>query len=957
MKGLCKIWLLMSIVLFQAELYANHDSTITIEQLPHHGLLLKEGWKMMPGDDPKWANPDWDSMDWRPIDPTQDIKDIPELWENDIVWFRLEFECNSLNRQSLALLVEQTGASEIYHNGHLIGKFGRISHLPKEVIAASPPFGEVISLNSSNGHKHVIAIRFAVQKNIPYIVFTGRPNHALALKVMDMKEITRLNRGNYLFLDFLKSGIFIILALLHLALYWYFPKRKANLYFFAFSILNSANFLTHGIVYQYVGLAEQKMLLLFLAIVLFNFSSLFFLTATYSAFGNRKGIFYYFLAGFCFLSLPIILIFYKNGWLISLIGYPLLVFIESARISLMASRKQIVGANIMTYGAIGFLILYPIFQAMVFGILPVGPNYILGHLAFNLGILILPLSLSIFLATEAGFTSRSLEAKLIEVKQLSDKALAQELENRDMQELDKVKSRFFENISHEFRTPLSIIIGSIENLKKKDQDLESRLPDYKTIQRSADNLLKMINQMLDLSKLEKGKLDLQIIPENLTRRLKILASTFASLFESKNISYHHTIPLQPTWVYMDEEKLGLIVNNLLSNAAKFTPSQGEVSFSANIQYRNDESCVLHMVVEDTGIGIPSSQVLLIFDRFYQSDNSMTRKYEGTGIGLALVKELVNLHGGSIDVDSKEGKGSIFKVQLLYKLAESRDMENTEASADTHHDPENIPERYDRSSVKKSTPRHQKHVLVIEDNAELRQFISSYISDFYVVDEATDGKEGLKKAKTNPDLIICDIMMPGLDGLSLCRKLKEDPKVSHIPIILLTAKADGESKIGGLKTGADEYMIKPFNAEELLVRINNLLNRQQNSKELFSQTFKLEPGEVIVHSPDEKFLQKVLKVVDENTANVHFDVIAFSREMGMSKTQLNRKLNALVGQSPNEFIRTYRLKKAAQLIKQHHGNIAEIAFEVGFSSPNYFTKCFHDHFGVVPSEYLLSSETK
>jgi signal transduction histidine kinase/DNA-binding response OmpR family regulator len=953
MWAICNLMFLIFLLFFQEGTMAFSDSETRINHLPQNGLLLEKGWKYMPGDNPDWALPEWDDRHWQNIDPTLDIHDLPMLWKNNIGWLRIGFsiEDSTLRQESLALLVAQTGASEYYLNGRLIGKLGHISSQPEKVRAVSPPFGEFISFNPGVEQKQVLAVRFALQKNIPYIVFAGRPNRAVALSVIDARGISHLIR-NYPFIwDYIKLSIFFIMALLHLSLFWFTPKRKANLYIFIFSLLSMFTSIFYVIAYQHVPLAAEKMFFLILIVGIYNASSLFFLIAIYSSFGRHRGIIFYTLIGTCFISLLVMIMIYYSGWYFSLIIYPMLTYLESARIAVLARRKNIIGAGVVSFGAISFLLLYPIANAFFFGLLQDVPSGILGHLTFNLGILSLPISLSIYLATEAGFTSRSLEMKLVEVKQLSEKAILQERENRQLQELDGIKSRFFANISHEFRTPLSIIRGVVEKLRKNNLP-SSVEQDLDTINRNANRLLQMINQLLDLSKLEAGKLELQLKSGDLTNLLKLWANTFASLFESKNIAYHYTVPLQPAFVLFDEEKLELIINNILSNAAKFTPPKGEVSFTATVQKTDNQSCLLQMIVQDTGIGILSSQLPRIFERFYQSDNSITRQYEGTGIGLALVKEIVDLHGGQVKAESWEGKGSIFTVQIPLKLADIQEFELL-----------NLPETMaedkgeELKSDDKRKPKHQKHVLIVEDNAELRHFIHEYISESYDVIEAENGLEGFKKAtETIPNLIISDIMMPGLDGISLCRKLKEDPRTSHIPIILLTAKTNDESKIEGLKTGADEYLIKPFSAEELLLRVNNLIRQQQKFKEKFSQSITLNPGEVSVASVDEQFLQRVLKVMDEHSANAEFDVVAFSREVGMSKAQLNRKLSALVDQSPGEFIRTFRLKKAANLLKQNHGNIAEIAFMVGFSSPNYFTKCFHDHYGVAPSEYMLSGST-
>jgi signal transduction histidine kinase/DNA-binding response OmpR family regulator len=659
------------------------------------------------------------------------------------------------------------------------------------------------------------------------------------------------------------------------------------------------------------------------------------------------------------LSFPLYLYQYQTGWIWGLMLFPILVFLESGRIALIAERNKISGARVVTYGAAAFLVLYSLFFLFHFGLLPVGTNGFWGHVTFNLGVLSLPISLSIYLATEASFTSRSLEAKLLEVEQLWEKNLLQEREKRQWQETDEIKSRFFANISHEFRTPLSLIRGTVEKLRKKDEADSPRQADYGAIDRSAGSLLQMINQLLDLSRLESGKLSLHLEPANLSELLKVLAGSFSSLFESKGITYRYTIPLQPVWVHLDREKLEHIINNLLSNAAKFTPADGQVNFLATLESTPDRKCNLQIQVQDTGIGISAAHLPRIFDRFYQTDNSLTRQYEGTGIGLALVKELVELHGGKIGVDSTQDEGSTFTVALLFNPAQeeqvtrnlqshlSKDAFSPLAVETAVPDPDRLPERNHSRSV---------HILVVEDNKDLRHFLTQCLSENYQVREAGNGLEGYKKAtELLPDLIISDIMMPGIDGITLCRKLKEDERTGHIPVILLTAKAEAHSKISGLDVGADDYLTKPFSTEELMHRVSNLIWQRQQLKGKFSRLLTIQPTQIAITSADEQFLQKVMYVVEENIANPDFDVDAFSRELGMSRTQLNRKLTAMVEQSPNEFIRTMRLKRAAALLAGQQSNVGEIAFMVGFSNPNYFTKCFRDYYGLAPTEYVLTGK--
>lgn len=528
-----------------------------------------------------------------------------------------------------------------------------------------------------------------------------------------------------------------------------------------------------------------------------------------------------------------------------------------------------------------------------------------------------------------------------------------QVESDRLRELDTMKSHFFTNISHEFRTPLSLIQGTVEKLEKKDHCSPDG-QDYQLISRNADRLLQLINQLLDLSKLEAGKLNLHPQKGEITGFFKALAESFDVLFEKEQITYYCQFPAEPLWVHFDPDKLEKIFTNLLSNALKFTPAGGEVTLSVEEIERYISQSIVKVTLQDSGIGIPSAQLTQIFDRFHQIDASNTRSYEGTGIGLALVKELVELHGGRITVNSAENKGTTFQISLPLALATEKE---SIASIETAMQKEfpvselfqpDIAPPVLTSNLAKS---QAAQVLVVEDHADLRNFISSQLSDQYNVLQAENGLKAYELAlDTVPDIIISDLMMPGMDGGSLCQKLKADERTSHVPIILLTAKADWESKLQGLETGADDYLTKPFKMEELKVRVKNLLESRMKLRERFSKQINLNPQEITVTSTDERFLQRALSILETNMANAEFDVEAFSKEIGLSRTHLHRKLTALTGQAPNEFIRTVRLKRAASLLQQHQGNNSEIAYAVGFSTLNYFTKCFKDFYGVTPSEY-------
>lgn len=530
------------------------------------------------------------------------------------------------------------------------------------------------------------------------------------------------------------------------------------------------------------------------------------------------------------------------------------------------------------------------------------------------------------------------------------KAQAEQLEKQAVKltELDRAKSHFFANISHEFRTPLTLILGIIENLSRRQSGKDAE--DHLIIRRSAIRLQTLINQLLDLSKLEARELKLTIQQGDINWFLRSIAAGFNSYAVQRNINYQITIPDERQEAFFDSDKLEKMISNLLSNAFKFTPAKGRVVVSTTI-----EDGWFYISVSDTGKGIPVDQTQKIFERFYQVDPSHTRLQEGAGIGLALTKELVELHQGRISVKSREGEGSLFQIALpITHDAYTREqiglpLETQEGS--------NYSVSIDRKTIEK--PKVQENaanapiLLIVEDNADLRQFIAAHLSGFKII-EADNGLGGFKKAlRFIPNLIVSDIMMPEMDGVELCRKLKADERTSHIPVILLTAKADAESKLEGLGTGADDYITKPFNAQEIQIRIMNLITQREKLKERFSRTVVLKPQEIAITPPDEIFLEKVMSIIERHIDDSEFSTEVFQHEVAMSRMQLHRKLKALTGHSAGEFVRVQRLIRAGELLSKGAGNVSDVCYQTGFSSLSYFTKCFKKQFGHTPSEYSAS----
>ncbi|HKL18610.1 MAG TPA: tetratricopeptide repeat protein [Halalkalibaculum sp.] len=521
------------------------------------------------------------------------------------------------------------------------------------------------------------------------------------------------------------------------------------------------------------------------------------------------------------------------------------------------------------------------------------------------------------------------------------------------QEVAEMKSNFFSNISHEFRTPLTLISGPIASIKAGTNDLKTRTQ-LDVMEKNADRLLSLINQLLDLSSLESGKLKLSPEMTDMLTLVKGVTMTFQSLAEMKHINLTVETELSSLKMNADREKIETILINLVNNAFDFTPEGGNVAVSLGVEEDDTGRSQCLIGVKDTGEGIPLQNLSRVFDRFYRGEAQKGQQKTGTGIGLALTKELVELHGGSIDVFSTVHQGTEFVVtipseNMTYENSEPDVIQIAETSmsvmTETRHELDAQAE-----TVSDLQETSEPVLLLIEDNEDVTYYLKEILGDDYRVIEAADGEQGVEAAlEYIPDLIISDVMMPKMDGYRVAEILKQDEKTSHIPLILLTAKADQKDKMQGLKAHADEYLTKPFRPEELRLRIQNILESRRKLKEKFKMEFMLRPEKVEIHSMDDAFLLRVRESVDNHIDNEDFTVDQLGKEVGMSRSQLHRKLTALIDQSATEFIRSYRLHRAKDMISQNGGTISEISFSVGFGSPSYFSKCFREEFGFSPTE--------
>lgn len=545
----------------------------------------------------------------------------------------------------------------------------------------------------------------------------------------------------------------------------------------------------------------------------------------------------------------------------------------------------------------------------------------------------------------------------INMQLLSQSAQLQE-QTKKLRELDQVKSTFFANISHEFRTPLTLILNSLSDrisaVKSTNDAVE--LHQLEIMSRNGRRLLNLINQLLDLSKLESGHLKLITVNCDFNHLMEIVHASFSSLAVSRQIQFNLNKPAQEVICQLDVDKVEKILFNLLSNAFKFTPVGGSISIDAAC---GTEKIIIQ--VNNTGPGILPEQLPHVFDRFYQGKQYYSDE-QGTGIGLALTKELVELHGGTIGVDSNPAQTK-FEVVLPFIAGVKEQIAFPQGLGHSIIETASIlptlsGSKPDDSPAASTSGQERPTVLVIEDNHDLRNYIKRHLIEKYDVVETENGKAGLEKALlVIPDIVITDWMMPEMDGLEVCRSLKSDQRTSHIPIIMVTALASDDSKLQGLETGADEYLTKPFDNRELNLRIKKLIESRRLLRERYSRELHLGPKKIEVASMDEKFLEKVMEAIETHSGDPDFSMEKFGQEVGLSRMQLHRKLKALTGESPGEFLRAMRLKRARQLLEARAGNVSEIAYEVGFNNLSYFSKCYREQFGMSPNESISADVTK
>ncbi len=534
---------------------------------------------------------------------------------------------------------------------------------------------------------------------------------------------------------------------------------------------------------------------------------------------------------------------------------------------------------------------------------------------------------------------------LIERERMNFKLEQERHYAQQMHELDLMKIRFFTNVSHEFRTPLTLMLTPLENLLRGIRSDHTVHRQLSLVYRNAQRLLNLVTQMLDFKKLEVE--ETRFMPErgDIVQFVRQIAQTFSDLSEHKHIRYRFESAVESHYADFDQDKLSKVMYNLLSNAFKFTRENGQVTVRLR-KLEQEGGEALEIRVEDSGIGIPTEAQQRVFERFYQHPMPGHIMNQGSGIGLSIAGEFVKMHGGTIDLESEVGKGSTFTVTLPLRESLAR-VAPVPASNMPAADAAPIDIDLSGEKVGKEKPL----ILIVEDNDEFRQYLKEVFQHEYRILEAANGRIGLDMTLEHiPDLIVSDVMMPEMDGTELCRTIKTDLRISHIPVVLLTARAEDEQRLQGYQTGADAYVTKPFRLDILRVRITNLISQRERLQKQFQQHVEIRPSEVAVRSMDEQFVNNAVKVVEENMANAEYTVEQLSEAMSMSRVYLYKKILSLTGKTPIEFIRIIRIRRAANLLEKSQLTVSEIAYQVGFNNPKYFTKLFKEEYQVLPTAY-------
>lgn len=936
----------------------------------HNQVFLDDSlWFFHPGDLPGDKQVVATTMGWDTVNHTVFGKtNAPRRWSG-MGWFGLWIRTDTgLVNRKLFISINHDGASEIFFDAKPIGGYGKVGHSAQQMEAIRAP-RDLIPLWFTDTRPHLLAIRYSNFFGV-YPDFLG-----FQLSIGDYIKRAEKTSASKKLLDYLPmfAAAQLILGLLHFLFFLFYPRQKLNAYYALFVLLIGINgmaiyqyYLTPYPAVQYLAdftTIACKVLIMWAAVLLLY------------VLNYRR------VPGWRMAALTGITLFYLVEYILKFWIFKFATWNDYFSITYIVcmldglwSAAQVIkrgqkDAWLIGIG-VGTIILVFVFAwDDMFTIWPYGLNS-LRLFVMGAGSLVLPLCLSLYLALDFARTNQNLTAKLREVENLSARALAQEAEKTELiatearrleqivqqrtaelkeqadklLELDAVKSRFFANITHEFKTPLTLIMNPAKELlytPTGDTNKNLRL-----IIGNAERLLQLINQLLDLSKVESGLMDVNLAPVDLVGLVKLHTLSYESLALQKSITLRFSADRDILWILTDRDKMDKVILNILSNALKFTDKgKIEIALHQNTEVQNS---TFTLTIRDTGKGIPAAKLPYIFTRFYQADPSDTRSAGGTGIGLALTKELVELMGGQMTAESAEGLFTQIRIDMPYQPVEAVTEPIGETQIGEAFTP--VVDKGEALAADESSPM----ILLIEDHHELREFIRQSLAGRYRLITAADGEEGIALGLQHiPNLVITDLMMPKISGYEVSTTLKKDEKTSHIPVIILTARAGVDSRIQGIETGADAYLAKPFDQRELFALIENLINVREQLRLHYSTRHLWLKDTTALPSIEQNFIARVRLAVESHLSEDGYSADQLAADIGLSRTQLHRKLKDLIGQAPGELIRIVRLQYAHNLLERRVATVSEVAYMVGFGSPASFSASFSRHFGFAPSKVVVA----
>ena len=938
----------------------------------HDGIIALNGpWKFIwMHDSPEYSKAKCDVSGWKSIE-------VPTTWKRAVNesygygWLRLKVITKN-DRHLRLYLKNIINASDIYCNGKKLFSFGVTGNSPNnyypERSSKSILLPEIDTLNLA-------------WKVVNFDDKVGGPRNSIIIGNDNdiLKFISKLNFQNTLIF-----GVIFIMFVYHLLIWYRRRKDLPSLYFGLFCFIISTRLFVIEIVHLFsLDFHLWFYLLNKIEYLTLPLGSLTFLLFIFKLFPEESFMKTEQYSHGILTALALVVVFTSTriytGIIILFQVSVLLIVVISIIILLKAISNKRAHAKLVLSGILvmGICIVYDIMIAH----LPNDTNFILSFgLVF---FIIIQSSVLSFKFADAYNTAEHLSKYLkheVDLKTNDIQLKSEELKkiNSELKKADEYKTRFFQNVTHEFKTPLTLITGPVHSILNAQYGAISDTvrKQLEVVKQNGLKTLNLVNQILELARSDVKRLELKLAKHNIDDTLKFILANFESLAKKNTIRIDFVAEnTSPVHSFIDIEKFERIFYNLLSNSFKFTKANDSIKLILSSAKNDSEK--YKIIVKDTGVGISEQNIPYIFNRFYKVYSSEISDMQGTGIGLSLVKEYTTLHGGFIKVLSTLGSGTEFMLEfpVLENKADIEKYITSEYSTNEFIDNQNLPVHLVQKEIDyfinsadtninsknegavnepKDIEEIDYSILVVEDNGDMRSYIKDILKHDYRVIEAINGEEGIETAiALMPDLIISDVMMPKMDGIEMCRKLKSDIRTEHIPIIILTARSSSSDSLEGYSTGADDYISKPFSRELLLVRITNLIESRKKLREHFKSRFLLEPEYTNVESNIEKFISKAVSTVENNISNPNYNVEQFSTDIGISQVQLYRKLTNLVGQSPAEFIRIVRLKRAAKILEESiekDVNVSEIAFGLGFSNHSYFSTLFKKHYGISPTDY-------